>query len=179
MTLELSCMVLHALLSMLVGWTRSAFMALLVCAMLFVSGCGIYWMLGFEFMAVVNLYVYVGALAVLFLFVQMLLEMCATALWAYRRGVSAFGVLLVAGLSTADLTWTGSASLDHVTLVAHLESIRSVGHALYVRYADLLILNSFVLTVALFGALVHAQHRCSTRRVACSCWHAAQRARLQ
>ena len=42
-----------------------------------------------------------------------------------------------------------------------LESLTYVGHAFYVRYADLLILNSLVLTVALFGALVlaHTQSR--------------------
>ncbi len=33
MTLELSCIVLHALLSMVVGWTRSAFMALMYSVM--------------------------------------------------------------------------------------------------------------------------------------------------
>ncbi len=37
-----------------------------------------------------------------------------------------------------------------------LESLTFVGHAFYIRYADLLILNSLVLTVALFGALVLA-----------------------
>jgi NADH:ubiquinone oxidoreductase subunit 6 (subunit J) len=37
-----------------------------------------------------------------------------------------------------------------------LESLTYVGHAFYVRYADVLILNSLVLTVALFGALVLA-----------------------
>jgi len=42
------------------------------------------------------------------------------------------------------------------TFVPTLESISSVGHAFYIRYADILILNSLVLTVALFGALVLA-----------------------
>lgn len=32
----------------------------------------------------------------------------------------------------------------------------AIGHAFYIHYADLLILNSLVLTVALFGALVLA-----------------------
>ena len=37
-----------------------------------------------------------------------------------------------------------------------LESISTIGYAFYVRYADVLILNSLVLTIALFGALVLA-----------------------
>ena len=35
-----------------------------------------------------------------------------------------------------------------VSFVANMESISSLGQALYLRYADLLILNSLVLTVA-------------------------------
>jgi len=152
MTLELSCIVLHALLSIVVTWTRSAIMALLYSVMLFINVSFVYLMLGFEFIALVNLYVYVGALAVLFLFVILLLEMPASALWAYRRGWSALCLAAV----VASIYLPGSPSLPPVTLVANMESICSVGHALYVRYADLLILNSFVLTVALFGALVLA-----------------------
>ena len=40
-----------------------AFLALLLCALLFMSGASLYWMLGFDFLAIVNVYVYVGALA--------------------------------------------------------------------------------------------------------------------
>ena len=46
-----------------------------------------------------------------------------------------------------------------ISFVANMESISSLGQALYLRYADLLILNSLVLTVALFGALVLAHMR--------------------
>ena len=46
-----------------------------------------------------------------------------------------------------------------ISFVAGMESISSLGQALYLRHADLLILNSVALTVALFGALVLAHVR--------------------
>ena len=109
-------------------------------------------MLGFEFLALVNLLVYVGALAVLFLFVIMLLEIPATELRAYSRGWSALGVLVFIVNGVMQITPTRVI----ITGVAGAESITNLGHALYLYYADLLILNSFVLTVALFGAFAIA-----------------------
>jgi NADH:ubiquinone oxidoreductase subunit 6 (subunit J) len=157
--MELSFIVLCALLSIAVSWTRSPFMALMYSVMLYVNSSFVMFMLGFEFFALVNLLVYVGALAVLFLFVVMLLEIPATELRAYQRGWSTLclGAVLACRLFAFTTDWRPS--LPPVTFVSNMESIHSVGHAFYVRYADLLILNSFVLTVALFGALVLAHVR--------------------
>ena len=88
MRLELSCIVLCALLAIAVSWTRSPFMALMFAVMLFINTSIVLLMLGFEFLALVNVLVYVGALAVLFLFVIMLLEIPSTELRAYHRGWS-------------------------------------------------------------------------------------------
>lgn len=155
MRLELSCIVLCALLAISVSWTRSPFMALMFAVMLFINSCIVLLMLGFEFLALVNLLVYVGALAVLFLFVIMLLEIPSTELRAYHRGWSTLA--LAGALACRLFLWTSpQPGLVNATFVPTLESITAVGHAFYIRYADLLILNSFVLTVALFGALVLA-----------------------
>jgi NADH:ubiquinone oxidoreductase subunit 6 (subunit J) len=61
-------------------------MGLMFAVMLFINSSIVLLMLGFEFLALVNLLVYVGALAVLFLFVIMLLEIPSTELRAYNRG---------------------------------------------------------------------------------------------
>ena len=166
--LLLSCIFHSALLAISVSWTRSPFMALMFAVMLFINTSIVLLMLGFEFLALVNMLVYVGALAVLFLFVIMLLEIPSAELRAYHRGWSTLALFGFFGLTKTffnDLgfSWT---DLDHsknnavVSTVAGfiptLESLTYVGHAFYVRYADLLILNSLVLTVALFGALVLA-----------------------
>ena len=173
----LSCIFHSALLAISVSWTRSPFMALMFAVLLFVNSSVVLLMLGFEFLALVNMLVYVGALAVLFLFVIMLLEIPSSELRAYNRGYSALALFGILGItktffSNLGASWSGlSDTNDSVDLFSHgsfgtiagfiptLESLTYVGHAFYVRYADLLILNSLILTIALFGALVLAHTR--------------------
>ena len=179
----LSCIFHSALLAISVSWTRSPFMALMFAVLLFVNSSVVLLMLGFEFLALVNMLVYVGALAVLFLFVIMLLEIPSSELRAYNRGYSALALFGILGItktlfSNLGSSWTGLSEASDggvrspaVDLFSHgsfgsiagfiptLESLTYVGHAFYVRYADLLILNSLILTIALFGALVLAHTR--------------------
>lgn len=176
-----SCIFHCGLLSVSVSWTRSPFMALMFAVMLFINASVVLLMLGFEFLALVNMLVYVGALAVLFLFVIMLLEIPSTELRAYNRGWNTLGLFAFLGICKgllgsmspfADfLNLDSDLSSDGLDLFSHgsfggvagfvptLESLTFVGHAFYVRYADLLILNSLILTIALFGALVLAHTR--------------------
>jgi NADH:ubiquinone oxidoreductase subunit 6 (subunit J) len=161
----------NALLSVAISWTRSPFMSLMFAVMLFINSSVILLSLGFEFLALVNMLVYVGALAVLFLFVIMLLEIPGSELRAYHRGWSTlalFGFLGITKTFFIDFVsffnnLSNSNNFSPVSSVAGfiptLESLTYVGHAFYVRYADVLILNSLVLTVALFGALVLAHTR--------------------
>jgi NADH:ubiquinone oxidoreductase subunit 6 (subunit J) len=181
----MSCICHCALLAICVSWTRSPFMALMFAVMLFINASICLLMLGFEFLALVNILVYVGALAVLFLFVIMLLEIPSTELRAYNRGWSALALFGFLGITKtlfsssfssgaagetglASFLWTGISTDESIDLYGHgafgsiaglvptLESLTYVGHAFYVTYADLLILNSLILTIALFGALVLA-----------------------
>lgn len=127
--------------------------------MLFINATIVLLMLGFEFLALVNMLVYVGALAVLFLFVIMLLEVPTTELRAYYRG---FSVLALLGVAACRLFFGTSPFMNTFQTPVFnptLESISAIGHAFYIRYADVLILNSLVLTIALFGALVLAHTR--------------------
>src|SRR4051794_33915309 len=96
MFFEISSIMMCSLAAIAVSWTRSPFMALMYSVGLFINSSFVLMMLGFEFLALVNLLVYVGALAVLFLFVIMLLEIPATELRAYSRGWSTLGVLVLA-----------------------------------------------------------------------------------
>jgi len=167
----LSCIFHSALLAISVSWTRSPFMALMFAVMLFINTSVVLLMLGFEFLALVNMLVYVGALAVLFLFVIMLLEIPSAELRAYQRGWSTLALFGFLGITKGFFSdfgalWSGLVTTKSNTpavsvagFIPTLESLTYVGHAFYVRYADLLILNSLVLTVALFGALVLANTR--------------------
>lgn len=132
---------------------------------LFVNSSLVLFTLGFEFLALINLLIYVGALAVLFLFVIMLLEVPTTELRAYYRGFSVLALLgvfasrLFIGNNLFSGTSPFSSTFQTPVLNPTMESISAIGYAFYVRYADILILNSLVLTIALFGALVLAHTR--------------------
>lgn len=157
MILSMSYMALLALLSLMVTWTKNVFMSLMYSVMLFINATVVLLLLGFEFLALVNMLVYVGALAVLFLFVIMLLEVPTTELRAYYRGLSTLALtgVLATRLVNTQVT-PGQYRSVMPSFVSTMESISSIGHALYIHYADVLILNSLVLTIALFGALVLA-----------------------
>ena len=182
--MDMSFIVLLALLSVMISWTGNVFMSLMYAVMLFVNATLVLLTLGFEFLALVNMLVYVGALAVLFLFVIMLLEIPSAELRAYYRGYSILGLsallgVLVSqfvnpstktlGMGSASSCWLAGSQVYHftnevrgahiVSFTSTMESISNIGIAFYMRYADILILNSLVLTIALFGALVLAHSR--------------------
>jgi NADH:ubiquinone oxidoreductase subunit 6 (subunit J) len=122
--------------------------------LLYINSFVVLLSLGFEFLAIINVLVYVGALAVLFLFVTMLLEIPSTELRAYYRGYSALIIPLFGIYYYAREFWFSNSTI--LTFIPTLESISNVGYAFYIVYADVLVLNSLILTIALFGALVLA-----------------------
>jgi NADH:ubiquinone oxidoreductase subunit 6 (subunit J) len=133
-------------------------MALMYSVMLFLNASFVLLLLGFEFLALVNLLVYVGALAVLFLFVIMLLEIPATELRAC--GWSLLGLAGALACRVWLLPWPiEGVAIQAQPMLCGSESLCLLGHAFFLNYADWLILNSLVLTVALFGALVLAHLR--------------------
>ena len=157
--LTYSFIFLSAFLAIMVTWTGNVFMSLMYAVLLFVNATIILLILGFEFLALVNMLVYVGALAVLFLFVIMLLEIPSAELRSYYRGYS---VLALLGLLSCRIFYDispMSTTFNMYNFTPTMESISAIGYAFYIRYADILILNSLVLTIALFGALVLAHNR--------------------
>ena len=157
--MEMSFIVLLALLSIMISWTGNVFMSLMYAVMLFVNATLVLLTLGFEFLALVNMLVYVGALAVLFLFVIMLLEVPSAELRSYYRGYSVLGAIaLVSVLAVrfSSFRFLDEGGFQVYKFTSTLESISNIGVAFYMRHADVLILNSLVLTIALFGALVLA-----------------------
>ena len=137
-------------LSLMISFTGNVFMSLMYAVLLYINATVILLNLGFEFLSLVNLLVYVGALAVLFLFVIMLLEVPTAELRSFYRGYSILAVLiLVIRLTTF--------SNIPVSMPCASESIKHIGYAFYVTYSDVLILNSMILTIALIGALIIAQ----------------------
>jgi NADH-quinone oxidoreductase subunit J len=127
----------------------------LIVALLMVAG--VYILLASEFLALVQLLIYGGAVTVLFLFALMLTrlgdlpETMVGAQWP----VAAFTGALLAGLliaAVATTNWPGDAD-DMVTRLFFEE----VGDALFRRWAVPFEIASLVLLVALVGAIVLAR----------------------
>jgi len=157
MYLEHSFIALLAFLSIIISLTKNVFMSLMYSILLFINSCVVLLSLGFEFLAILNLLVYVGALAVLFLFVIMLLEIPSTELRAYYRGYSALLIPFFGIYYYARSFWFSNSTI--LTFIPTLESISNVGYAFYIVYADVLILNSLILIVVLFDTFVLAHNQ--------------------
>lgn len=124
----------------------------------------IYLMLKAQFIAIIQILVYAGAIMVLFLFVIMLLslqdETKLTENITYKKITSVLlGILLFATLSiTVYFGFTGK----YKTLNAIAESqgtVESVGKELYTTFSFPFELVSFVLIAAIVGAIVLAKKR--------------------
>ena len=127
----------------------------------FFSAAGLFVLLGAEFLAMLLIVVYVGAVAVLFLFVVMMLDVDFSKL---RQGFTNYLALgmVVAGVILAELIFVSIAvasggAAAHGTLVAAPKdqpNIEAIGHVLYTTYLYLFEAAGFVLLVAMIGAIV-------------------------
>ena len=129
----------------------------------FVNAAGLFVLMGAEFLAMILVIVYVGAVAVLFLFVVMMLDVDFTAL---RQGFlnylpvgSLIGLLffvelvLVVG-SGALGTGAAKAIADPIPPLADVTNTEALGLVLYTRYVYYFEVAGLVLLVAMIGAIV-------------------------
>nr|AIK66608.1 NADH dehydrogenase subunit 6 [Rotundella rotunda] len=142
--------------------------------LIFLHSSGLLLLLGLEYFALLQLLVYVGALAILFLFVVMLLDIPATEIVAHQRGTRpvAFFFALSLGLSTFLAIWQPSENSPFQSSYTFLSfragdqnsyswerlsngtsHLSNLGVALYGMHVDLLLLASFLLLVAMIGAV--------------------------
>lgn len=127
----------------------------------FFNAAGLMLLVGAEFIAMLLVIVYVGAVAVLFLFVVMMLNIDFAEMRAGFTRYLPFGLILglvlageiIFGVATwsvvgMDLTARGAPTPDHVS------NIQAMGEIIYSRYLLIFELAGFVLLVALIGAIV-------------------------
>ena len=127
----------------------------------FFSAAGLFVLLGAEFLAMLLVVVYVGAVAVLFLFVVMMLDVDFIKL---RQGFANYlpigmvvGIVLVFELifiGAAVASKGAAAGNTPQAFTAQESNIKMVGHALYSTYIYLFEMAGFVLLVAMIGAIV-------------------------
>ncbi|HRK42841.1 MAG TPA: NADH-quinone oxidoreductase subunit J [Gemmobacter sp.] len=140
----------------------------------FLSSAGLFVLLGAEFVAMLLIIVYVGAVAVLFLFVVMMLDVD----FAELKGEMArtmplallIGVILILQFSMAYAAWVqadGALGLRQAVTpdMDQVENTRALGLLLYDKYIYLFQASGLVLLVAMIGAIVLTlRHRKDVKR---------------
>ncbi|HEX7726140.1 MAG TPA: NADH-quinone oxidoreductase subunit J [Rhizomicrobium sp.] len=127
----------------------------------FFNAAGLFVLLGAEFLAMILVVVYVGAVAVLFLFVVMMLDIDFTELKKGALQYLPFGALIGFGMA-AELILVGSvwafAPGAHAALAsatpAGMSNTEALGHILYTDYIYYFQTAGLVLLVAMIGAIV-------------------------
>jgi NADH-quinone oxidoreductase subunit J len=139
----------------------------------FFNAAGLFVLLGAEFLAMILVIVYVGAVAVLFLFVVMMLDVDFTEL---KRGVQQFvvvgagiGLLLLFELAFfVAVKWNIGSALPSSRahpIPAGISNTEAIGRILYTDYIYYFQIAGLVLLVAMIGAIVLTlRHRPGVRR---------------
>jgi len=127
----------------------------------FFNAAGLMVLVGAEFIAMLLVIVYVGAVAVLFLFVVMMLDIDFAELRAGFVRYAALGLLLAVALVAEILIGVGAWSAGGIDLARRaaptsdtMPNIEAIGHLLYTRYLFIFEGAGLVLLVAMIGAIV-------------------------
>jgi NADH-quinone oxidoreductase subunit J len=138
----------------------------------FVNAAGLFVMLGAEFLAMILIVVYVGAVAVLFLFVVMMLDVDFAELKQGALQYLPIG-MLIGGIFLAELllvvgAWVigpGVPQAITAPIAAKVPNIEAIGLVLYTRYVFFFEAAGMILLIAMVGAIVLTlQHRVRVRR---------------
>lgn len=142
---------------------RNPVHSVLFLVLAFFNAAGLFVLLGAEFVAMILVIVYVGAVAVLFLFVVMMLDISFADL---RKGAMQYvplgvvlGGVLLAELVILYSAWVmapdGAANRAvPIPDAAEIENTRALGQVLYTEYVFAFQIAGLVLLVAMIGAIV-------------------------
>jgi NADH-quinone oxidoreductase subunit J len=145
--------------------SRNPVHSVLFLILAFVNAAGLFVLMGAEFLAMILVIVYVGAVAVLFLFVVMMLDVDFTAL---RQGfldylpvgglvgIVFFGELVAMLVAGSGALGTGAAKAiaEPIPPLADVTNTEALGLVLYTRYVYYFEVAGLVLLVAMIGAIV-------------------------
>jgi NADH-quinone oxidoreductase subunit J len=155
---------------MVIG-ARNPVHSVLFLILAFVNAAGLFVLLNAEFLAMILIVVYVGAVAVLFLFVVMMLDVDFVEL---RQGFlnylpigALIGVVLLAELLVVLGGWAFApdATVAPAAPVTGVSNTAALGQILYTRYVYFFQAAGMVLLVAMVGAIVLTlRHRTNVRR---------------
>jgi NADH-quinone oxidoreductase subunit J len=145
--------------------SRNPVHSVLFLILCFVNSAGLFMLAGAEFLALILIVVYVGAVAVLFLFVVMMLDVDFAGL---RQGVLQYmpiglviGVILLLELLLVAGSFVVApqvAGTSVVPIADGIDNTRQLGQLIYTRYVYLFQGAGAVLLVAMIGAIVLTLH---------------------
>jgi len=154
--------------------SRNPVHSVLFLILAFVSASGLFVLMGAEFLAMILIVVYVGAVAVLFLFVVMMLDVDFAEL---KQGVLQYlpvgiviGGIFLAELLLVVFAWVigpgvPQAITSPIPSLDKMSNTEAIGLVLYTRYVYYFEIAGLVLLVAMIGAIVLTlQHRVRVRR---------------
>jgi NADH-quinone oxidoreductase subunit J len=146
--------------AMMVILARNPVHSVLFLILCFFNAAGLFILMGAEFLAMILVVVYVGAVAVLFLFVVMMLDVDFTKL---KEGMAQYlpiggviGLILLAELVMVLGTWNmAPEALKTVSATpTNLTNTEALGQVLYTKYIYFFEAAGLVLLVAMIGAIV-------------------------
>jgi len=141
--------------------SRNPVHSVLFLILAFFNAAGLFVLVGAEFLAMILVVVYVGAVAVLFLFVVMMLDVNFVEL---RKGVKKYiyigatiGGILFIELGLVATSWTIGADMAGAALgpvAGETHNTRALGQVIYTDYIYLFQGAGLILLVAMVGAIV-------------------------
>jgi NADH-quinone oxidoreductase subunit J len=146
---------------------RNPVHAVLFLILAFVNSAGLFMLAGAEFLALLLIVVYVGAVAVLFLFVVMMLDVDFAELRAgymdYLPVGGVIGLIVLAELLLVVGSWVVAPSaigepVQPIPDMNTVSNIQALGDILYTRYIFFFQIAGMVLLVAMIGAIVLTLH---------------------
>lgn len=128
-----------------------------------VSLSGVYLLLQAQFLAIIQILVYAGAIMVLFLFVIMLLNVDEEQSLFNKFRIKYFVAFLLGVGVFSQLIYSIGSFSDTLPVVsekmAEVGTVEAVGDVLFTKYLLPFELTAILLTAAVVGALIVAQHK--------------------
>jgi NADH-quinone oxidoreductase subunit J len=152
--------------------SRNPVHSVLFLILAFVNASGLFLLMGAEFLAMILVVVYVGAVAVLFLFVIMMLDVDFAELRQGFLNYLPVGVL-VGAIVLAELLLVGGswvitpqvAKSVTAPIPSNISNTQAIGLVLYTKYIHYFQLAGMVLLVAMVGAIVLTlRHKANVKR---------------
>jgi NADH-quinone oxidoreductase subunit J len=152
--------------------SRNPVHSVLFLILTFFNAAGLFILLGAEFLAMILVVVYVGAVAVLFLFVVMMLDVdfaeMKQGFLQYLPVGGTLGLVVLIEVALVVGAWTiGPVSIANVAtpMVPGMTNTMALGRVLYTQYIFLFQAAGFILLTAMIGAIVLTlRHKVGVKR---------------